>query len=125
MILVVDEDADTRIILRTVLERRDCIVVDAGSADAGVSEARQTRFDLVILNHPMLCDDGESLVKRLRSMRDTEFVPILNLTSRVVPQFLEDAARQGVTVTMPKPIDVENIIALVDHLTVQSVFSAS
>jgi two-component system, sensor histidine kinase len=125
LILVADEDADTRIILRTVLERHDYSIVDAGTADAAAAEARRVSFDLVILNYPMVCGNGESLVHRLRSTRETHDVPILNLTSRVVPQFLEEAAREGVTVTLAKPIDVEDVLSLVTQLTVRSFVSAS
>jgi two-component system, sensor histidine kinase len=125
LILVADEDTDTRIILRTVLERYDFAIVDAGTAEAALAEIDGRAFDLVILNHPMMCDNGESLVHRLRAQRATQNIPILNLTSRVVPQFLEDAAREGVTVTIPKPINVENVLSLVTELTVGKFISAS
>jgi CheY-like chemotaxis protein len=124
LILVADEDTDTRIILRTVLERHDFAIVDAGSAEAAMAEVARRAFDLVILNHPMMCENGESLVHRLRAQRSTQDIPILNLTSRVVPQFLEDAAREGVTVTLPKPINVEKVLSLVTELTIRSFVSA-
>ena len=125
LILVADEDTDTRIILRTVLERYDFNIVDAGSAEAALAEIERSAFDLVILNHPMLCDNGESLVHRLRAQRATQNIPILNLTSRVVPQFLEDAAREGVTMTLPKPINVESVLTVVTELTIGKMISAS
>ena len=125
LILIADEDTDTRIILRTVLERHDFSIVDAGSAEAAMAEVEGRAFDLVILNHPMMCENGESLVHRLRAQRATQNIPILNLTSRVVPQFMDDAAREGVTVTLPKPINVESVLALVSELTIRRFVSAS
>ena len=125
LILIADEDTDTRIILRTVLERHDFNIVDAGSAEAAMAEVEGRAFDLVILNHPMMCDNGESLVHRLRAQQATQNIPILNLTSRVVPQFMDDAAREGVTVTLPKPINVESVLALVSELTIRRFVSAS
>jgi CheY-like chemotaxis protein len=125
LILIADEDTDTRIILRTVLERHDFDIVDAGSAEAAMAEVEGRAFDLVILNHPMMCDNGESLVHRLRARRATQDIPILNLTSRVVPQFMDDAAREGVTITLPKPINVESVLALVSELTIRRFVSAS
>lgn len=123
-ILVADEDVDTRIILRTVLERRDCAVVDTGTGDEALAAAGRGAFDLVILNYPMMCEDGSTLVQSLRSLDSTRGVPIINLTSRVVPQYLDDASRQGVTVTVAKPIDVENILNIVGQLTISPMFSA-
>lgn len=124
-ILVADEDIDTRIILRTVLERRDFAIVDVGSGDEALVAASRDGFDLVILNYPMTCENGCTLVQGLRSLGSTHNVPIMNLTSRVVPQYLDDAKQQGVTVTVAKPIDVEHILGLVDQLTVSPMISAS
>lgn len=123
-ILVADEDVDTRIILRTVLERRDFVVVDVGSGDEALVAAGCGAFDLVILNYPMMCENGSTLVQSLRSLGSTSGVPIMNLTSRVVPQYLDDATRQGVTVTVAKPIDVEHILNIVEQLTVSPMISA-
>jgi two-component system, chemotaxis family, chemotaxis protein CheY len=116
-ILVADDDFDTRIILRTVLERHTFKVIDAATADDALAAARTAHFDLVILNYPMLCEDGHTLVERLRESPNARGCPILNLTSRVVPRMLEMAAAQGVNKTLPKPIDVEQLLRVVGELT--------
>jgi signal transduction histidine kinase/ActR/RegA family two-component response regulator len=66
-VLVVDDDATTRDALRGLLQRWDCVVQTAGSADAAVRAAALARPDLV------LCDldlggggDGMDVVRRLR-----------------------------------------------------------
>ena len=115
-ILVADEDADTRIILRTVLERRDFKIVETGTGDEALDHARRTAIDLVILNFPMVCANGQTLIQSLRSGSGTQHVPIVNLTSRVVPQYLDEAERQGATVTVHKPIDVEHVVTLINSL---------
>jgi CheY-like chemotaxis protein len=115
-ILIADEDNDTRIILRTVLERYRFVVVEAATADDAFSASQLQAFDLVILNYPMPAPDGRTLVQCLRAAEATQHVPILNLTSRVVPQFLQEAAEEGVTLTLPKPIDIENVINVVSEL---------
>jgi CheY-like chemotaxis protein len=115
-ILVADEDNDTRIILRTVLERDRFAVVEAATADDAFDASQVQAFDLIILNYPMATPDGRTLVQRLRAVGATQHVPILNLTSRVVPQFLREAAEDGVTLTLPKPIDIENVINVVSEL---------
>lgn len=116
-ILVADEDFDTRVILRTVLERHNFHVIDAATGDDALAAAGTTRFELVILNYPMLTEGGRTLVERLRESPNARDCPILNLTSRVVPKFLEMAAREGVSITLPKPIDVEHLLRVVGELT--------
>ena len=115
-ILVADEDADTRIILRTVLERHDFNIVETDTGDDALDQARREAIDLVILNFPMICRNGQTLLQSLRSSTATKHVPIVNLTSRVVPQYLDDAERQGATVTVHKPIDVEHVLDLINSL---------
>jgi two-component system, NarL family, sensor histidine kinase BarA len=116
-ILVADEDTDTRIILRTLLERHRFSVTEAVSADSALATAQSSPFDLIILNHPMLSQDGRTLVQCLRSSPVTAACPILNVTSRVVPRFLEQAAVQGVNATLAKPLDVTKLLQAVGELT--------
>ena len=116
-ILVADEDTDTRIIVRTLLERHLFRVAEAATADSALAVAQRAQFDLIILNHPMLTQDGRTLVQCLRASPVTASCPILNVTSRVVPRFLEQAAVQGVNLTLAKPIDVEKLLHAVGELT--------
>jgi CheY-like chemotaxis protein len=119
-ILIVDDDVDTRIILRALLERNRYEVVEATTAEDAVARARQHALELVILNYPMADSNGNSLAKLLRSLEPTRAVPLLNITSRFIPQFIQQAAVDGVDVTLPKPIDIANIIQIVAELTARS-----
>ena len=123
-ILVADEDRDTRVILRTVLERYAFVIVEAATADDARAAAQQLAPDLVILNYPMHSADGRTLVQHLRADPVTRAVPILNLTSRVVPQFLQAAADEGVNLTVAKPIDVEALLRVVSELVEPALFRA-
>jgi CheY-like chemotaxis protein len=116
-ILVADDDLDTRIILRALLERNGYDVVDAGSPGDATQAASTHELALVILNHPMNVNATLSLARWLRTSPATRDVPIINLTSRALPLLIEEAARQGVTVTVTKPLDVRRILELVRDLT--------
>lgn len=116
-ILVADEDTDTRIILRTVLERNACAIVEASTAEDALAATEQTEFDLIIMNYPMADRGGRTLVRLLRSGAMTRNTPILNLTSRVVPQFLQDAAADGVDLSLAKPMDIGHVVHVVNELT--------
>lgn len=115
-ILVADEDLDTRIILRTLLERDGYAVIEAPTARAAMEAVRQP-VSLVILNYPMRIDETVTLSSWLRRQAATRDIPIINLMSRAVPLLMEEAARDGVNVTMAKPIDVQRMLDLVAELT--------
>lgn len=114
-ILVADEDTDTRIILRALLERHGYRVLEAANGRRAC-EIAQEQVSVVVLNHPMSVSESVTLAGWLRAQPETHNVPIINLTSRPVPYFVEDAYQQGVTVTMPKPIDVQRMLQVVDEL---------
>jgi CheY-like chemotaxis protein len=119
-ILVADEDIDTRIILRALLERHGYRVLEAANARRAC-EVAQEPVSVVVLNHPMNVSETLTLAAWLRAQPQTRNVPIINLTSRPVPYFVEDAYQQGVTVTLPKPIDVQRMLQLVEELAAAAV----
>ncbi len=124
-ILLADDDIHTRIILRTLLERHRFAIFEAETAEAALDHTQHNTFDLIILNYPMPDAQGVTLARRLRSTENTRLVPILNLTSRVVPQLLQDAAIDGVDLSIPKPIDIQNIVRVIESLIKRSVPAAS
>ena len=115
-ILVADEDADTRIILRALLERHGYSIVDAGTAQQAMNSVSDD-ISLVIMNHPMMATPQITLARWLRAQPETRDVPIINLTSRAIPNFVEEAARHGITVSLVKPLDVHAILELVRQLS--------
>ncbi|MGQ0813771.1 MAG: response regulator [Gemmatimonadota bacterium] len=118
-ILIADDDIDTRIIVRAVLESRGMVVLAAATADDAVALAEQNSLDLIIVNYPMTSEDGRTVVERLRLTHQPQDCPILNITSRVVPMLLEEAAAQGVTLSLPKPIEVDSLVSAVTQLTLR------
>ena len=115
-ILVADEDVDTRIILRALLERHGYAVVEAATAEEAVRACDQD-LCLIILNHPISLNENVTLASWLRTEAKTQPVPIINLTSRAIPLFIEEASQLGVKVTLAKPIDVHRMLQLVEELT--------
>jgi len=65
-ILVVDDDAAVRLLLRTLLERRGHFVVEAENGDEGLRYYRDAPTDLVITDIQMPVMDGLQMIKELR-----------------------------------------------------------
>ena len=116
-ILVADEDFDTRVILRAILQRSGYVVVEAANCDEAVLAAQTQTFDMFIVNYPMFNLRGETIAQSLRNATPSLHVPLVNLTSRVVPHFLERAAKEGVDFTVGKPIDAKQVLEIVQRFT--------
>jgi DNA-binding response OmpR family regulator len=78
-ILVVDDDAVTREVLRGVLERAGYEVREAADGRAGLRDLYAAAPDLVILDVEMPELDGWATLERIRDLSD---VPVLMLTAR-------------------------------------------
>ena len=78
-ILTIEDDADIRLLLRTVLGREGYAVREAESGREGLRTFHETRPDVVILDIGLPDLDGWQVLERIRDMSDA---PVLVLTAR-------------------------------------------
>jgi two-component system OmpR family response regulator len=78
-ILIVDDDAQIREVLRIALKTAGMTSEEAGDGAEGLAKARAARFDLVVLDIGLPRMDGLQVCRTLRA--DSE-VPVLFLTAR-------------------------------------------
>jgi DNA-binding response OmpR family regulator len=78
-VLVVDDDASIRQLLRLYLERDGHRVVEAADGNVALELATATQFDLILLDVMLPGVDGLEVCRRLRESTDT---PIVLLTAR-------------------------------------------
>lgn len=80
-ILLADDDAANRDILRTRLERAGYAVVEAADGEACLAAAAAAAPDLVLLDVMMPRLDGWQVCRRLKGAEDTRHIPVLMLTA--------------------------------------------
>lgn len=110
-ILVVDDFDDTRLLLRTWLERRGFRVVEAENGIQAINQAETEAPDLIIMDIQMPELDGLSATRRIRKSLDS--VPILAVSAYGADQFREQALAAGCNeyVSTPfEPVTLEGII---------------
>ncbi len=78
-ILVVDDDADLRRLVRTLLERSGHRVVEAADGTSALREFRERGPALVVLDVGLPGLDGWATLERLRDVSDA---PVLMLTAQ-------------------------------------------
>lgn len=78
-VLTIEDDADIRLLLRTVLGREGYAVTEALTGRDGLRTFHQTRPDVVILDIGLPDLDGWQVLERIRDMSDA---PVLVLTAR-------------------------------------------
>lgn len=81
-ILVVDDDANLRQLLKETLTQQDFVVATAASGEQGLKLAAQNRPDLVILDLMMPRMDGFQVLAHLRSHRETINIPVVIVSAK-------------------------------------------
>ncbi len=109
-ILVIEDDAGIRGMLRVLLESQHYQVVEAQSAARGTIEARSHRPDLVIVDLGLPDRDGLSVVRDIRGFSP---MPILVLSARTMEMAKIDALDAGADDYVAKPFSAPELLARV------------
>jgi len=110
-VLVVDDFDDTRLLLRTWLERRGFRVIEAANGLQAINQVEAETPDLIIMDMQMPELDGLSATRHIRKSLDS--VPILAVSAYGAEQFREQALAAGCNeyVSTPfEPATLEGII---------------
>jgi CheY-like chemotaxis protein len=108
-VLVVDDEADLRFILRRCFDRAGYGVLEAGDGAAALRSVREARPDLVVTDLVMPVMDGFELIRRLRADPVTAGIPIIVVSSNWTMTSGADAA-------VGKPFEVKDVLALAANL---------
>jgi len=102
-ILVVDDDKNTRILLKAVLENEKYTVFTAENGEAALEVMDQEHIDLVILDIMMPKMDGYEFTQMLRENHNT--LPILMISAKHMPEDKRKGFIVGTDDYITKPID--------------------
>ena len=113
-ILVVDDEADAREVMRFMLERGGARVRTADSAAAALDAVREERPDLLISDIGMPIEDGYVMVRRLRAMEDgvRRRLPAIALTAYASDEDSRRAHAAGFDAHLSKPVDPARLIEI-------------
>ncbi|MBQ8250130.1 MAG: response regulator transcription factor [Clostridia bacterium] len=102
-ILVVDDDKNTRLLLRAVLEGENYTVFTANNGVAALDVIDKEHIDLVVLDIMMPKMDGYELTKLLRESDNN--LPILMVSAKQLPADKRQGFLVGTDDYITKPID--------------------
>jgi CheY-like chemotaxis protein len=115
-VLVADDKATGRELIRTVLEQCGHSVFEAGDGMEAVRKAREVLPDLIILDLHMPELDGFGAFRELRDDERFNATPIIALTASAMQGDRERALSAGFTSYLAKPIGLNVLRAEVERL---------
>jgi adenylate cyclase len=112
-ILVVDDVADNREVLRARLEAHGFSVSVAGDGQEALDVVSRSIPDLILLDVMMPRLDGIETVRRLKSDRSLPFIPVILLTARSDSKDVVAGLDAGADEYLTKPFDHSALLARV------------
>jgi CheY-like chemotaxis protein len=109
LVLIAEDNADSRDAMRTLLESLDYHVVEAQDGEEAVAVARDRLPDLILMDMMMPRLDGFAATRALRADPRLEDVPIIAITA--MEGVYDRVAAAGCTDLYRKPIDVRRFLA--------------
>ena len=107
-IMVVDDDKNTRMLLKAVLEAENYTVFTAENGEDALSVMDANHIDLVVLDIMMPKMDGYTFTKALRESNNN--LPILMVSAKQLPSDKKHGFLVGTDDYMTKPIDEEEML---------------
>jgi len=116
-ILVIDDEADGRELLRRVLSDQAATVTAVASGEEALVELRRIRPDLIVSDIGMPEMDGYQLMRTLRAREATgERMPAVALTAFARAEDRKRALLAGYQAHLAKPFDVAELVLVVADL---------
>ena len=115
-ILIVDDFDDTRLLLRTWLQKKGFRVVEAENGYRAVSAAESSRPDLIIMDVEMPELDGLAATRKIRELKGFEAVPIVAVSAYGADQYRDHALAAGCDEYVSTPFEPDELERLIRAL---------
>ena len=116
LILVVEDNEQSRKLVRDVLKFKGYEVIEAETGEDGVRLAQERRPSLVLMDIRLPGIDGIEALRRLRGADDTRSIPVLAMTASVMTEHRQKIMDAGFDAFQSKPINVKEFVAAVEQL---------
>jgi len=116
VVLVVEDFEDNRFMMRRLLEMSGYRVLEAVNGEEAVELAHRERPQLILMDLSLPQLDGLAATRRIRQYADLRHFPIVAVSAHDTADFHADALAAGCNDYVTKPIDFDQLEALLSRL---------
>jgi two-component system cell cycle response regulator DivK len=116
VVMVVEDFEDNRFMMRRLLEMSGYRVLEAINGEEAVELAHRERPQLILMDLSLPQLDGLAATRRIRQHADLREVPIVAVSAHDTADFHADALAAGCNDYVTKPIDFDQLEALLHRL---------
>ena len=114
-VLIVEDNADARVLMRSILKQEQLDVVVAKDGVEGLERARTESPDLIITDISMPRLTGGEMIRKLRESPEHKDVPILAITAYGIERAME-AIKAGASRALARPFENRLLLVFVKDL---------
>jgi CheY-like chemotaxis protein len=114
-VLLVEDNDLNRDMLTKWLRRRGFDVVTAADGEQGLSQARVSSPDLILMDVSLPVYDGLEVTRRLKADPATSRIPVVALTAHASGEDRDEALAAGCVAFESKPIDFNRLLETINH----------
>lgn len=107
-ILVVDDNEDSREIVKKILKKQGYEIIEAIDGEEALAKAIAYRPDLILMDISIPKIDGYEATRRLKARPDFKDIPIIAFTAHAMKGDQEKALQAGCNGYISKPINVKD-----------------
>lgn len=112
-VLYVEDNEYNRKIVRQLLSRSPCRLIEAGDGESGVALARQELPDLILMDVQLPRLSGLEATRLLTTEAATRHIPVIVITSYALSGDREKAMQAGAASYLAKPYSPSELLAMV------------
>lgn len=117
-ILIIEDEADSALMIGSALEYSGAQVWSAGSGEEGLTLLSQVTPNLMLVDLSLPGMDGWTFLAKTRADEKTAGIPAVVVSAYMTPKVAQQALQAGFTACFQKPVDttslVRQLVALLD-----------
>jgi DNA-binding response OmpR family regulator len=115
-VLVVDDEAMTRDLLRLMLKGTGFTIYEAEDGFQALEQVAAHKPDIVILDVMMPGLDGLGVCRKIRSQPETADLPIIMLSAKTTHAAVQDGLEAGANKYLTKPVGFKELISNLEEV---------
>ncbi|WP_447969116.1 response regulator [Nitrospira sp. M1] len=115
-VLIVDDQASNRLILRELLETLEWVCTEATNGVEGLELVHHAKPDLILTDYHMPEMDGLKLLEELKRNPSNQDIPVIMITAHSTTDIHHQALSLGASTVLPKPFEFEALFRAVSNV---------
>ena len=115
LVLIVEDNEKNLKLVRDVLQVKGYETLDAGTAEIGITLARDKKPDLVLMDIQLPGMNGIDALNALRADPETAGIPIVAITASVMQTDRQQIVGAGFDGFIEKPVNLRNLLDTVQQ----------